>query len=386
MVPLLAAALFAPGLSDPPTPPQPPAPSEEVLMENVHGFDVEVWDDDLRKFTKLPPGRPAGEVVTFGLRPDGTGSNVLVRQTVPLLSLPRSAGPMTGTLKLTAPDGTVTEYQAEFTPNVPSVPPPPPKHRLGVALDSMEPTGDPPGLAVRSVLTGSAAAQAGMKDGDRIISVDGEPLTSFKMLRDEVAEAAEGEKPLAVKVVRPSDDGEEDRILQFEVKPETIDLTAEPWKPIPIETGVLDSGEPFQFSLPLETGVLDSGEPFQFSVGPATVRPAESPEIRVERAKVRIRAAQAQVELAEQQAERAAKLAERGVGSRDDVLAAKAKLAAVRATLEEAELDRRAAEQEADRSADTTEIRQLRERVDALAAKVVEQAEEIERLQKAADR
>ena len=145
------------------------------------------------------------------------GERIVLRNLVP----PRSVGPFAGTLKLTAPDGTVTEYQAEFTPD--PAPEPAAKSRSGVGLDA--------------------------------------------------------------------------------------------------------------------------------SVGPAKAPPAESAEIRRERAEVRIRAARAQLELMQKQAERAETLRERGVGSIREMQEATARLAAARAALEEAELDRRAAGEriEADR-------------------------------------
>ena len=234
MLPLLAAALLV--QDPPPDPPQAPDPPKGIRLVEPAAILKFRWDgDSLVPPEQLPEGLPAEladrlrtlrgdsradllkdlstarESVSGGPRqiyvgaPDAPGE----LSSFTVLNFPftesnptRPAGPLTGTLKLTAADGTVTEYRAEFTPDPPAEAEPAPKYRLGIALDSMEPTGDPPGLPVREVLEDSPAAKAGVEDGDRVISVGDEPLASFPMLREKIAAAAEKGEPLRIKVVR----------------------------------------------------------------------------------------------------------------------------------------------------------------------------------------
>ena len=374
MLPLLLCCAFAQDAPDPPATNEPSvAPAPPAVGGPRPGSVAIEWNG------------PDGPVSIVAPRSDGTfppafvptapgglrlmGERIVLHNLVPS----RSVGPFSGTLKLTAPDGTVTEYRVEFAPDPPPAAEPSAKFRLGVALDSMEPTGDPPGLPVHLALEGSPAAKAGLKGGDRIISAGGEPLTSYQRLRDAVVGAAEGGESLAVKVVRPGGDGKEDRLLEFQITPETIDLTAEPWKPIPIETGR-----------------LDSGEPFRFSVGPATVRPAESGEIAAERAEVRIQEAREQLELAEGEEARAVQLAGSGIVSDREVAQARAKAATARVAVRLAELDRRAAGEriEADRrrraagaAAAEARLRATRAKLKAVEAEVGATKEDVERLE-----
>ena len=332
MLPLLAAALFVQDAPDPPpTPPEPPAaPDMDVL---------------LRRFSDLHDGAELlGSVELL----DAAGP-VLRR-----LAAPSPAGPLTGTLKLTAPDGTVTEYQAEFTPDPPAEPEAAPKARLGVILLNTEPDGDPPGLRVR-VMKDSPAAKAGVEDGDRVISVDGEALKTLDLLRGKVKAAAETATAVRLKVVR-GDNGEEAddrqpgepkgvRIIRLKVTPEAVEGGED----------AAPGGRPGVRFPEVRTFSIPAGGRSQFRFGPATVRPpglafrvdVESPAIRLERARVKIEAARAQVELADQLAQQAVRLAEQGETSRAEVLEARAKAAVARAALETAELDRRAAEEAA---------------------------------------
>ena len=70
-------------------------------------------------------------------------------------------------------------------------------------IDTLEP--------VMKVMPDGAASKAGMKDGDRIIGIEGKALTNFKQVRDAVVPNAE--KQLAFKVLR---DGKE---VELEITP-----------------------------------------------------------------------------------------------------------------------------------------------------------------------
>ena len=365
MLPLLLCAL---AVQD--APPAPPLPGNADGLPS--GAVVIQWNGEGGPVSWVAP-RPGGAPapVFIPQTPDGLrliGDRIFLRTVAP----PTAAEPFAGTLKLTAPDGTVTEYRAEFTPDPPGKDEPP-RFRLGVALASMEPTGDPPGLPVGKVVEGSPAAKAGIAEGDRLISAGGAPLISFQMLRVKVAAAAERGEPLRVKVVRGDGGNGDPRLLEFEVTPETIDLQAEPWKPIPRKAGPWDSS-------PAGAGRLDSGEPIRWSLGPATVRPAESGEIAAERAEVRIQEARAQLELAEREEARAVQLAGQKLVSDREVAHARAKAATARAAVRLAELDRRAAEERigadrrrriAEAAAAEAQLRAARGKLRAVEAEIV---------------
>ena len=270
----------------------------------------------------------------------------------PLVRPRLPSDPLVGALKLTAPDGTVTEYRAEFTPDPPPAPETPPKYRLGIAIDGFEPKGDPPGLVIGKVVEDSPAAKAGIEDRDRVISVGGEPLPSFRVLRVKVAEAAEKGEPLVVKVVRgegrPDDAAAADaaeaggdakvravRILQFNIKPEEAP-EEDDGEPI-IRRLNADAERPFSFDIPVDTR--------RFQFGPATILSAEDlgltpqvAEVRVRAAEAQVRAAEAQVEALRANADRQSRLVDAGVQSARKRDEAAAKLAAAEAGAVEGEV------------------------------------------------
>src|SRR5262245_36259000 len=71
--------------------------------------------------------------------------------------------------------------------------------RLGVSIE--DPTGDARGASVRSVEEESAAAKAGLKEGDVIVRFDGESVRSASQLRRLVAETPAG-RAVAIEVTR----------------------------------------------------------------------------------------------------------------------------------------------------------------------------------------
>jgi serine protease Do len=71
--------------------------------------------------------------------------------------------------------------------------------RLGVSIE--DPTGDARGAAVRSVEEDSAAAKAGLKEGDVIVRFDGESVRSASQLRRLVAETPAG-RAVEIEVTR----------------------------------------------------------------------------------------------------------------------------------------------------------------------------------------
>jgi len=64
--------------------------------------------------------------------------------------------------------------------------------RLGVAVD--EPSEDKPGVPINSVQSGLAAAKAGLKPEDRVVQVDGRPVTSAYHLKTLLARHAAGDQ------------------------------------------------------------------------------------------------------------------------------------------------------------------------------------------------
>jgi C-terminal processing protease CtpA/Prc len=67
--------------------------------------------------------------------------------------------------------------QREFEQPMPQPPP-----RLGISWHPVDPS-SPPGLNIRHVLPGSAAARAGLQPDDRLIAVNGHPLLSSSTLQ-----------------------------------------------------------------------------------------------------------------------------------------------------------------------------------------------------------
>ena len=412
MLPLLAAALFVQDAPDPPpTPPAAPAtpalpaPPAPAGLATRPGTVQIYWNGDDGPVSWVTP-RSDGALapVAVPTAPGGLrlmGDRLFLRQSAP------PTGPLTGALKLTAEDGTVTEYKAEFTPDPPATPESEPKARLGVILLNTEPDGDPPGLRVR-VMENSPAAKAGVEDGDRVISVGGAPIVSADALREAVKKAAGAAAAVRLKVVRG--DGEADgggdgeakavRIIRLRVTPEATGDDDGATVAVPEADAWLAAvnAQELAFGPGSTSGV-------QFGFGPATVQPrgrtapgGESPEIRLERAALKIEAAQARLEAAkarfeaaEQVAARAEQAAEMGEAPRAEALAARVKAVEYRAAIKvaelevhAAELDRRAAEEAAgagdwaDRG--PQRIDRLRETIAELGRRLAEQAERIERL------
>ena len=316
MLPLLAAALL---VQD--SPPEPPTPPEARAVPGAYGDLYKLFRNSQ---IRLPNADGNDRVRLVGL-PAG---DLFGDTTQP-------AVPTTGTLKLTAPDGTVTEYRAEFTPDPPAASEPPAKARLGVALENFTPQGDPPGLVIFKVVKDSAAAKAGLKDGDRLISVGDEPLKSFQVLRLKVAEAAGGEKPLAVKVVREEgDDGGEPKavkILRFQLKPAELKLEED--GPVVRLADEIAAGRLVADQFRFEIGELPAAFGKGFSFGPATVRPADAAAMRAD-----LDAAKAVLEQARVDLDRKKRLSEQGLVSeakmgqaRVALLKAQAELAAAKA-------------------------------------------------------
>jgi S1-C subfamily serine protease len=77
------------------------------------------------------------------------------------------------------------------------------KAGLGLSGPSETPTGDA-GAYVESVSGGSAADQAGIKDGDLIVAVDGTPIRSFDELRGLISSHSPGET-VTITIVRDGD-------------------------------------------------------------------------------------------------------------------------------------------------------------------------------------
>ena len=351
----------------PPEPPKPPIKIEDLsgTLEQLRatigagdGTDGSVFLRDVRG--------AAGDPIRL------SGDRVFVWDS----AAPQApAVPATGTLKLTAPDGTVTEYRAEFTPDPPAAAEPPPKGLLGVRIDGRAPTGDPPGLVIAGVLENSAAAEAGVENGDRVISIGGEPLKSFRVLRLKVDAAAEAAEPLVLKVVRgdagkekekEGGDGEAPaaRILRFELTPRPADAAGE----------VQDGGEEADMSVWLKDSVRwpytirdVANPPVRFRFGPATVRPAESAarDARVRAAAAAAAAARLGMGQILEANERQA-----GVVPELDVAGARAELARAEADLAAAEAaaDRPAARPDAALAELRDQLAALREELNTLKA------------------
>jgi hypothetical protein len=87
---------------------------------------------------------------------------------------------------------------------------------LGVSLEP--PAGDEsaPGLVIKEVMENSAASEAGLEPGDRIVVIDGEEVESVEQVVDLVQKAGSEGKSMDL-VVQRGDRGEEEK--QIEVKP-----------------------------------------------------------------------------------------------------------------------------------------------------------------------
>ncbi|MEM9701668.1 MAG: PDZ domain-containing protein, partial [Planctomycetota bacterium] len=206
----------------------------EIIKESTVVVRSDSDEPVLRRFRAVFPGEgvDSKEQVQW-LQGNGAGLTLVDAGGVParfpgLLTPPTApTGPFSGTLELTAEDGTITTYKAKFTPDAPETAEAPPKAWLGVTLSAREPQGDPAGLVIDTVLPEGPAAKSGLKDGDRVISINGEALASFPMLREKVAGAAEGKKALTLKIVRDKDeDGE--ALLQLEITPEPFEPKEKP--------------------------------------------------------------------------------------------------------------------------------------------------------------
>ena len=231
----------------------------------------------------------------------------------------------------------MTEYRAEFTPDPPAPPEPPVKARLGVAMKNFTPQGDPPGLVIFKVVEDSAAAKAGLKDGDRLISVGDEPLKSFRVLRLKVDEAAEGDTPLAIKVVREEGEGGDEpkavKILRFQLKPAELKLD---------EDGAVAPRDGADYRAVLSSPYRVIHTP-GFSLGPATVRPADAAAEADRRAAETLRRTRAEIDAghaaiaaAEEAAAaaRAMAAAEEAKGETSALVELRKELAALRAELD----------------------------------------------------
>ena len=154
-----------------------------------------------------PPGvaPPALDLAELLARAGGYADGRAPRVRMARLPLASTGGPTAGTVKVTAPDGTVTEYRVEFTPDPPASAPRPGKYRLGVALAASA------GLKIEKVLEGSPAAKTGLKAGDRIIEVDDAAVGSHEELLDRIHRAGQTGAKLRIGVIRigdPDADGE----------------------------------------------------------------------------------------------------------------------------------------------------------------------------------
>ncbi|MFM8175476.1 MAG: PDZ domain-containing protein, partial [Pirellulaceae bacterium] len=87
---------------------------------------------------------------------------------------------------------------------------------LGVSLEP--PAGDEsaPGLVIKEVMENSAASEAGLEPGDRIVVIDGEEVESVEQVVDLVQKAGAEGKSMDL-VIQRGEGGEEEK--QIEVKP-----------------------------------------------------------------------------------------------------------------------------------------------------------------------
>jgi membrane-associated protease RseP (regulator of RpoE activity) len=87
------------------------------------------------------------------------------------------------------------------------------RYALGVSLEP--PAGDEsaPGLVIKEVMENSAASEAGLEPGDRVVVIDGEEVESVEQVVDLVQKAGSEGKSMDVVVQR----GDEEK--QIEVKP-----------------------------------------------------------------------------------------------------------------------------------------------------------------------
>lgn len=360
MLALLAAALLVQDPPpEPPTPPEPPAVADlQATLDRLRttlGDDNAISNGDRIVLWQTPPS-PDGELPNV-VELKGVAQDVINRFEFGAPPA-RPAVPAIGTLKLTAPDGTVTEYRAEFTPDPPAPPEPPARGLIGVHILNRNVDGDPPGLTVEKVVEGSAAAEAGLKDGDRLISVGDEPLESFRVLRLKVDAAAEKDEPLAVKVVRK--EGADEEGTDGDAEPKTAKILRFELVPKRQFDGT-DGSEPSIAVLRGDGGRYRAILSPKFSFGPATIRPADAAavEARVRAAETVLRQAEkdlrrkqallsdgfaseaafdkAVATLANAEAELAAAKAKTGRGSLDEL---REQLAALRAELEAMKADR----------------------------------------------
>jgi membrane-associated protease RseP (regulator of RpoE activity) len=90
------------------------------------------------------------------------------------------------------------------------------RYALGVSLEP--PAGDEsaPGLVIKEVMENSAASEAGLEPGDRIVVIDGEEVESVEQVVDLVQKAGAEGKSMDL-VIQRGEGGEEEK--QIEVKP-----------------------------------------------------------------------------------------------------------------------------------------------------------------------
>jgi S1-C subfamily serine protease len=89
---------------------------------------------------------------------------------------------------------------------------------LGVQIDPQEPQGRT-GVRIMKVLPNSAAAKAGLEDGDVIQIFHGTELKEFGQLREELDRLQVGEKVI-ISVYRPSKDAEKDFTVHLGARPD----------------------------------------------------------------------------------------------------------------------------------------------------------------------
>jgi regulator of sigma E protease len=99
--------------------------------------------------------------------------------------------------------------QREYERTLPAPPP-----RLGISWNPT-PSTDPVGLTVQLVRRGSAADRAGLRPGDTLVSLDGQPLTGSEVLQQAVVTAEQ----LNLGVQRSGADGTETLAVRLDGTP-----------------------------------------------------------------------------------------------------------------------------------------------------------------------
>ena len=109
--------------------------------------------------------------------------------------------------------------------------------------------GRPDAAPVVTAMPGSMAAQAGIQAGDRLLRVDGEPVTTMSDAMDDVATALLGREPLPL-VVRGRDGRQRDVVLPLQQLPagrsidQYFDTLGLKLAPLPAVAGQLMPGQP----------------------------------------------------------------------------------------------------------------------------------------------